>query len=97
MMEKASSKMRLVNDGKMRHPTDSKAWKHVDSNYNWFASDAHDLRLGSVSDGFYPFEMQNVADTTWLVILIPKQFASLVVLESTLLDDVDVDTCPKIS
>ena len=69
----------------------------MDSNYNWFASDARDLRLGSVSDGFYPFEMQNVADTTWLVILIPIQIASLVVLETTLLDDVNVDTCPKIS
>ena len=69
----------------------------MDSNYNWFASDARDLRLGSVSDGFYTFEMQNVTYTTWHVILIPIQFASLVVLESTLLDDVDVDTCPKIS
>jgi hypothetical protein len=25
-----------VNDGKIQHPADSKAWKHVDSKFKWF-------------------------------------------------------------
>ena len=45
MNESTSSQMQwhkeeLVNDGKMRHPADSKAWKHVDRKYEWFAKDA---------------------------------------------------------
>jgi hypothetical protein len=76
MNESTSSQMRwhkeeLVNDGKMRHPADSKAWKHVDQKYDWFANDARNIRLGLASDGFNPFGMQNVTYTTWPVILIP--------------------------
>ncbi|XP_066384653.1 uncharacterized protein [Miscanthus floridulus] len=55
----------------MRHPTDSKAWKHVDNKYGWFAKEARNIRLGLASDGFNPFGMQNVTYTTWPVILIP--------------------------
>ncbi|XP_066358279.1 uncharacterized protein [Miscanthus floridulus] len=55
----------------MRHPADSKAWKHVDNKYGWFAKEARSIRLGLVSDGFNPFGMQNVTYTTWPVILIP--------------------------
>ena len=48
MNESTSSQMQwhkeeLVNDGKMRHPADSKAWKHVDRKYDWFAKDARKL------------------------------------------------------
>ena len=76
MTESTSSQMRwhkeeLVDDGKMRHPADSKAWKHVDNKYGWFAKEARNIRLGLASDGFNPFGMQNVTYTTWPVILIP--------------------------
>ena len=76
MSEETSSLMRwhkeeLVNDGKMRHPTDSLAWKHVDERYKKFACDARNVRLGLASDGFNPFGMLNVNYTCWPVILIP--------------------------
>ena len=76
MTASTSSQMRchkeeLVSDGKMRHPADSKAWKHVDMEYCWFAEDARNIRLGLASDGFNPFGMQNVTYTCWPVILIP--------------------------
>jgi hypothetical protein len=62
----------LVNDGKMRHPADSLAWKHVNKEYyKDFADDPRNIRLGLAADGFNPFGMLNVAYTTWPVILIP--------------------------
>ena len=61
----------LVQDNKMRHPADSKAWKHVDNIYKDFATDPRNIRLGLASDGFNPFGMVNVAYTIWPVILIP--------------------------
>jgi len=61
----------LVKDGKVRHPADSLAWKHVDDTYPHFAFDPRNLRLGLASDGFNPFGMLNVTYTTWPVILIP--------------------------
>ena len=64
-------KKELVNNGKMRHPADSLAWKHVDKEYSWFAEEGHNIRLGLASDGFNPFGMQNVTYSIWPVILIP--------------------------
>ena len=61
----------LVNDGKMRHPADSLAWKRANSEYKDFAKDPRNIRLGLAADGFNPFGMLNVAYTTWPVILIP--------------------------
>jgi hypothetical protein len=77
MTDSTSSLMRwhkrdgLVNDEKMHHHADSRAWKHVDNLYSEFAFDPRNVRLGLASDGFNPFGMLNVAYTTWLVILIP--------------------------
>jgi len=76
MSKETSSLMRwhkeeLVSDGKMRHPADSLAWKHVNDRYKWFDSDPRNVRLGLASDGFNPFGMLNVNYTCWPVILIP--------------------------
>ena len=76
MSETRASYMRwhkeeLVVDGKMRHPADSKAWKHVDATYEWFVEDPRNVRLGLASDGFNPFGMLNVSYSCWPVILIP--------------------------
>jgi hypothetical protein len=61
----------LVSDGKMRHPTNSLAWKHVNKEYKDFAKEPRNIQLGLAADGFNPFGMLSVAYTTWLVILIP--------------------------
>jgi hypothetical protein len=76
MNAKTSKDMRwhsedLVQDGKMRHPANSLAWKHVNDENPAFADDPRNVRLGLASDGFNPFGMLNVAYTTWPVILIP--------------------------
>jgi hypothetical protein len=77
MTKSTSSLMRwhkrdgLVSDEKMHHPTDSRAWKHVDNLYPEFVSDPCNVWLGLASDGFNPFGMLNVTYTTWPVILMP--------------------------
>ena len=50
----------LVKDGKVRHPTNSLAWKHVDETYRHFAFDPRNVCLVLASDGFNPFGMLNV-------------------------------------
>jgi hypothetical protein len=57
----------------MRHPADSKAYKHLDEEYSGkeFAKDARSVRLGLASDGFNPFGLMSISHTTWPVILIP--------------------------
>ena len=60
-----------VDDGTMRHPADSKAWKHFDKEHTKFAKEARNVRLGLASDGFNPFGIMSVSHTTWPVILIP--------------------------
>jgi ssDNA-binding Zn-finger/Zn-ribbon topoisomerase 1 len=76
MSSKISESMRWhhdgrVNDGSLRHPADSLAWKEFDSRYKTFSSDARNVRLGVASDGFNPFKTMSITHSTWPVILIP--------------------------
>ncbi|XP_026458721.1 uncharacterized protein LOC113359272 [Papaver somniferum] len=54
----------------MRHPTDSLAWKHIDTKYPEFASDPRNLRLGLAADGFNPFGDLSAAHSCWPVMLV---------------------------
>jgi hypothetical protein len=89
MMESTSSLMqwhkrdKQASDEKMRHPADSRAWKHVDNLYSEFASHPCNVRLGLAFDGFNPFGMLNVTYTTWLVILIPYNLPSWLCLKQS--------------
>lgn len=60
-----------VDDGIMRHPADSLAWKYFDSEQKSFSLDARNARIGLAADGFNPFGQMNVSYSTWPVILIP--------------------------
>ncbi|XP_065619438.1 uncharacterized protein LOC136063250 [Quercus suber] len=44
-----------TDDGVMRHPADSDAWKTFDSKHLEFSSDPRNVRLGLAVDGFNPF------------------------------------------
>lgn len=57
-------------DGKMRHPVDSLAWKKVDSKWPSFAKDPRNLRLGLSADGFNPFGDRNSQYSCWPVTLV---------------------------
>ncbi|XP_060211321.1 uncharacterized protein LOC132638477 isoform X1 [Lycium barbarum] len=48
-------KDKRVDDGIMRHPSDSMAWKSFDKLHPSFAAEPRNVRLGLASDGFQPF------------------------------------------
>ena len=60
-----------TNDGVLRHPIDSIAWKEFNFRYLEFSSDPCNIRLGLASDDFNPFKTLSVSHSTWPVILVP--------------------------
>ena len=60
-----------VNDGLMRHPAESKAWKSFDSKYIEFSSESRNVRLGLAANRFNLYGNMSSTHSTWPVILIP--------------------------
>ncbi|XP_068504678.1 uncharacterized protein [Phaseolus vulgaris] len=60
-----------TNEGILRHPRDSEAWKNFDLMNPQFASDARNVRLGLAVDGFNPFGDLSTSHSTWPIVLIP--------------------------
>ncbi|WMV40936.1 hypothetical protein MTR67_034321 [Solanum verrucosum] len=60
-----------INDGIMRHPADSMAWKSFDELHPSFAIEPRNVRLGLASDGFQPFRNSKSSHSIWPVVLIP--------------------------
>ncbi|WMV42845.1 hypothetical protein MTR67_036230 [Solanum verrucosum] len=60
-----------ANDGIMRHPVDSKAWKKFDELHQSFVVEPRNVRLGLASDGFQPFGCSRTPYSIWPVVLIP--------------------------
>lgn len=60
-----------VDDGVMRHPADSKAWKEFDKIHSSFASEPRNVRLCLASDGFQPFANMRTSYSIWPVFLVP--------------------------
>jgi len=58
------------NDGQMRHPRDSEAWKSFNMSHNEFASEPRNVRLGLASDGFNPFGTMSTTYSIWPVVLM---------------------------
>ncbi|XP_021845823.2 uncharacterized protein [Spinacia oleracea] len=59
------------DDGIMRHPADSEAWKSLDTIFPEFAKDARNVRLGLSSDGFNPGANMSSRYNIWPVMLVP--------------------------
>ncbi|KAL4289583.1 hypothetical protein GQ457_14G021380 [Hibiscus cannabinus] len=60
-----------TDDGLLRHPADSLAWKSFDQKFPRFAGDPRNVRLGLASDGFNPFKIMSTSYSTWPVVLVP--------------------------
>ncbi|XP_012857535.1 PREDICTED: uncharacterized protein LOC105976822 [Erythranthe guttata] len=58
------------NDGVLRHPADSDAWKEFDKKHESFSLDPRNVRLGLATDGFNPFGSLSSKHSTWPVILM---------------------------
>ncbi|XP_061358361.1 uncharacterized protein LOC133302572 [Gastrolobium bilobum] len=71
------------NDGLMRHPRDSEAWKKFDDLHTSFASDPRNVRLGLATDGFNPFGNMSASYSIWPVILIPYNTPPWLCMKST--------------
>lgn len=63
-----------VSDGVLYHPSDSKAWKHLDEVNAHLKADARNIRLGLASDRFNPFRNSN--HSTWPIIVVPYNLPS---------------------
>ena len=74
-------KEKRIDDGVLRHPADSIAWKTFDEKHAQFASDCRNIRLGLASDGFNPFGNMSISHSTWPVVLIPYNFPPWSVLK----------------
>lgn len=61
---------RTRGDGTIGHPSQTKAWEHVDDVYPNFASDIKNVRLGLCTDGFDPLSDSGKAYSMWPVFMI---------------------------
>ncbi|XP_073152985.1 uncharacterized protein [Henckelia pumila] len=99
-----------VSDGVLRHPADSQAWKVFDERFPAFGSDARNVRLRLVADGFNPFKNQSTSHSTWPIVLLPynlppwESMKSYSIILSTLVpgpktpgNDIDVYLRPLLS
>ncbi|KAH1073293.1 hypothetical protein J1N35_025621 [Gossypium stocksii] len=50
-----------TDNGLLRHPADSLAWKPFDNKFPSFASDPQSVRLGLASDGFNPYKIMSTS------------------------------------
>ena len=95
-----------VNNGLLRHPIDSEAWKSFDSKYIEFSSEPYNVRLGLVVNGFNLYGNMSTSYSTWPIILIPYNLPlwmcikmsnfmlSLLIPRPTYLgNDIDVQSC----
>jgi len=61
-----------THDNVLRHPSDGKAWKHIDNIYPNFAANPHHVRLGLCSDGFTPYAQASASPySCWPVFFTP--------------------------
>lgn len=58
------------NDGQMRHPVDSPAWKTIDDKWPSFSSEPRNVRLAMAVDGFNPFGDLSSTYSVWPVVLV---------------------------
>jgi hypothetical protein len=62
--------MKRKRDGKIRHPTDGRQWKHFDFNHQEdFSNDPRNIRFGLSTDGMNPFREMRNSHSTWTVIM----------------------------
>ena len=100
---------RINEDGVLRHPNDSRAWKDMNTQFPWFSQGPHNVQLGLATYGFNPFGTMSISYSMWLVVLVPynmppwrcmkEMFFNLSLLitrQQAPGKDIDVYLCPLI-
>ena len=59
-----------TQDGLMRHPRDSEAWKIFDLLHPEFANDPQNVRFGLATDGFNPFGNMSTSHSTFFLLIL---------------------------
>ncbi len=57
-------------DGFVRHPCDSKAWKHINERFSTLVLDARHVHLGLATNVVNPYKLNHSTWSTWLVMLL---------------------------
>ena len=55
----------------MCHPSDSKAWKHIEKSHPSFAAEVRNVKLGLSIDGFAPYGALGKQYSSWPFIITP--------------------------
>ena len=58
-------------DGKLRHPRDTEAWKAFYSDFPSFTANPRNVRLALATEGFNPFGNLSTSCSIWPVVLVP--------------------------
>ncbi|RVW49583.1 hypothetical protein CK203_076745 [Vitis vinifera] len=66
---------RISEEGVLRHPADSEAWKDMDTQFPWFSQEPRNVRLGLATDGFNPFGNMSNSYSMWPIVLVPYNMA----------------------
>ena len=66
---------RISEEGVLRHPADSEAWKDMDTQFPWFSQEPRNVRLGLATDGFNPFGSMSNSYSMWPIVLVPYNMA----------------------
>jgi hypothetical protein len=61
---------RKKEENNIKCVSDSKAWKHIESLYLDFTSEAKNIRLGMALDGVNPFPNQSLSHSAWPIVLL---------------------------
>ncbi|XP_039129148.1 uncharacterized protein LOC120265343 [Dioscorea cayenensis subsp. rotundata] len=71
------------NDGLLRHPRDSEAWKRFDSTNSLFAANPRNVCVALTTDGFNPHGNMSQSYSIWLVVLIPYNMPPWVCMKNS--------------
>lgn len=63
-----------IDDGVLRHPSNSLAWKSFDEQHPTFSAELRNVRLGLASDGFQPYGNMSTSHSIWPVVLVSYNF-----------------------
>ena len=59
----------MKDDGKLRHPSDGKQWKHFNAKFLEFGDEARKVRFALSTDRMNPFGELSSSHSTWSIIL----------------------------
>ncbi len=57
-------------NGLVKHPCDSKAWKHINERFPTFALDVRNVHLGLIVNGVNPYKLNCSTWSTWPIMLL---------------------------